>query len=105
MKTTDYTVFLNGRTQLLITDALSTVGLNDAFNFMYDRLYVDQVDEIEQFMEWLKETKRPFGRINAQERWQEFIGCLEYQPLPAFYIATTPDVHLTDQRPKANACV
>ena len=94
-----YPIILNELTEYMILDALRTEGDPiEAYHYMFENLKVDEAEDIKAFMEWVKETDRPIGRVNIGERWQEFIGMLTYQELPAFYLATHPNVHLTDKR-------
>ncbi len=63
------------RTQELISEGLRHCGLNDPydpFNYIFERLYVHESNEVLHFIKWLHETQRQYGAMNAQFRWKEF---------------------------------
>jgi len=76
------------RTQELISRGLKTCGLDkdlDAFSYIEEELYVDEANEVRNFIKWLFESGRPYGPGNAQIRWGEFNG-EEYAPIEDWLI-------------------
>lgn len=66
---------LSRRTQELISTGLKTVGHNEPLEpyfYIEESLYVNEAKEVARFFEWLFRNRRPFGQINAQQRWAEF---------------------------------
>lgn len=66
---------LSERNELLISKALRTVGLNDVedtYAYIVEDLYCDEAKDIYNFLKWLKDNDRPFGRSNSQLRWREY---------------------------------
>jgi len=93
---------LSPRLQELISQGLQICGLTpdyDAYHYIVERLHSDEVEEAKEFFKWLLTTKRPYGPGNAQTRWQEFKGEIDYQPLPKWFLEMAEkneeDIHLT----------
>ena len=42
------------RTALLISRGIKHVGLEDAFGYIYEDLYIDEAESVEKFIEWIK---------------------------------------------------
>jgi hypothetical protein len=65
---------LSKRNEELISEGLKTQGKSmDAYFYIEERLYTKEASKIRDFIQWLIETNRPYGRANAQERWVEFV--------------------------------
>lgn len=65
---------LSKRNQELISRGLRACGKNmDAYYYIEDELYCNQANKIFKFFQWLFKINRPYGPVNAQERWAEFV--------------------------------
>ena len=63
------------RNELLICDAMRTIGFDSAeevHGYILESLYVDEVNEVLDFLKWLHKSELPFGRANSQLRWIAF---------------------------------
>jgi len=65
---------LGQRNYELIADSMRTLGFHEPWDGMMneEQMYVDEVREIIEFLEWLHASGRPFGRINYEDRFTEF---------------------------------
>lgn len=66
---------LSLRTQELISNGLRTVGFEtpgDPYSYIEEHLYVDEAEDVLEFLKWLWAINRPYGPANAQQRWLEF---------------------------------
>jgi hypothetical protein len=71
------TVKLTKRTQELISNGMSALGFNnpnDVYYYIEEELYCKEAKLIQEFLQWLFKINRPYGRVNAQQRWNEFIS-------------------------------
>lgn len=58
----------------LIADSFRTLGFSDYRDGMMneEQMYVDEIDEIVEFLKWLKESGMPFGSVNYEESFTAF---------------------------------
>ena len=65
---------LGERNFMLISMSMKTLGFNDWTDGLMheEEMYVDEIDEIIEFLKWLHKSGRPFGRANYEERFKEF---------------------------------
>ena len=65
---------LGQRNYELIGDSMRTLGFNHWTDGLMneEQMYVDEIDEIIEFLKWLHKSGRPFGRINYEDRFAEF---------------------------------
>ena len=66
---------LSERNELLICNAMKSIGFEsaeDVHGYILESLYIDEVDEILDFLNWLHKSGLPFGRANSQLRWIAF---------------------------------
>ena len=68
---------LSIRNYELIANGMNTLGFSDplmVYGYIEESLYMNQANKIHDFLVWLKLINRPFGRVNYQDRWKEFIS-------------------------------
>jgi len=65
---------LGKRNYELIGRSMKTLGFNHYTDGLMceEEMYVDEIEEIIEFLKWLKEVDRPFGQINYEQRFAEF---------------------------------
>ena len=65
---------LGKRNYDLISMSMNTLGFNGPWDGLMheERMYVGEIDEIIEFLTWLHEIDRPFGRENYEQRFAEF---------------------------------
>jgi len=58
----------------LISDSFKTLGFTEYQDGMLnvEQMYVNEIDEIITFLEWLKESGRPFGSANYEQSFAAF---------------------------------
>ena len=58
----------------LIASSLNTMGFNCPEDGLMNEesMYVDEINEIYEFLKWLHASGKPFGPINYEERFSEF---------------------------------
>ncbi len=73
---------LSDRTELLICNAMRTIGFdsaNDVYQYIIEQLYTDEATDIQAFLIWLHASGLPFGTANSKNRFQEW---LKSRPTP-----------------------
>ena len=73
---------LSERNELLITNAMRTVGFdsaNDVYQYIFEQLYTDEATDIYAFLLWLHGSGLAFGPANSQDRFQKW---LDSRPAP-----------------------
>lgn len=65
---------LGARNYQIISQSIQHCGFNEPEDAMMyeEEMYVDEVREIREFIQWLWETDRPFRRSNYEQRFAEF---------------------------------
>ena len=64
---------LTQRTQELISRGFNTCGKShDAFFYIEEELYVSEVKHVQNFINWIVDNNKMYGRVNAQERFAEW---------------------------------
>jgi len=56
----------------LLIDGAKTMGLEDAYGYIEERLYVDEAEAVESFFKWLVANNKTFGHGNIKQIWQEW---------------------------------
>jgi hypothetical protein len=66
---------LGDRNYALIEIGAKTTGdYEETYHYIYESLYVDEADEIREFLMWCKRTGRAFGHGNYESVFADFKG-------------------------------